>query len=239
VNHNADDKSGKDKPQGPWQVVEIRRFEVASEVVSFSRDGKQVICISGELELTEWEIGTGKQVRHSPAQDNHKLIATSPDFQFGLSAQRPNPNSLGQIHLWDFTSGISIRSWAEPAGQWDTYGPMACLSRDAALAVALYEESSVRQLPGGNVGIGFEKKKEVFIWDGQTGQAINPVTIHAEGTIAVSPNRQWFITDDEENNVLIWDAETGNVERKLLGSSGSPVRLHASSGGFAVCREFV
>lgn len=108
---------------GPWKVAEVRRVETASSEVAFAQNGRSVIGVTGELEVSEWEVATGKRTRHSPAPGKHSLVGVSPDLRYGLSVLRPDKNALGQLHLWDLTAGKSTRSWDERAGEWEAYAP--------------------------------------------------------------------------------------------------------------------
>ncbi len=217
-----------EKPQNAWKVTEVQRFEAKARDVGFSPDGKLVVGVSWDLELSEWEVATGKRVRHQPAQDKHQLIAISADFKYGISVHRPKEKELGQLHLWDLTKGKSAQSWAEPVGAWEIYAPSAALSLDGTSAVTLYREPFIRKLPNGNVQFGGEKK-EVFLWDTKTGREVIPMPIQAEGKVAYSPNCKWLVTDDSDKNVIIWDAATRKSIRKLTGAPGLAYRLSVSA----------
>jgi hypothetical protein len=139
---------------------EVGRFETAGvAAVAFSSDGKRIVTVAGNLELYEWEVATGKQVRHLPGRDKHERLALSTDFRYALSAERPNPKTLGQLHVWDLESGKSLRSWPEPAGAWEVRAPEASFSADAASVAALYQEPYTRPLPGGGISIGGDIKE--------------------------------------------------------------------------------
>ena len=131
--------------------------------------------------------------------------------------------------MWDFLIGKGTHAWPEPDGRWETYAPKASLSPDAATAVTLYREPSLRTLPDGGLSIGGGTKKEVFLWDGQTGRASKTKAVQAEGTIVFSPDGKWLVADDPQKNVIIWDAQTGKLLRKLTGTPGSPIRLLVSA----------
>jgi len=230
VRLEGDATKEKDKPNGTGKVFESRRFEAPSgSEATFTADGQRVVSVSQELELFEWDVATGKQLRHLPARDKQRLLAVSADGRTALSAYRPMPKLLGQLQLWDLASGKEVKSWLEPDGTWDAYGPKAAFAPDGASVATLYEEPSIRTLPNGNIQFGGDRRKEVFLWDCQTGRAIPPMPVRADGAIAFSPDGQWLVADNADKNVVIRDLKSGKELRTLTGTPGSPVRLLVSA----------
>jgi hypothetical protein len=211
---------------------EVRRFEApeGSRAV-FTADGKRVVSVSYQLELVEWEVGTGKQVRHQPAREKHSLLAIAADLGHALIVHRPDPKALGWLHLWDLGAGRSVRSWPEPDGDWETYNPWADFSPDASTAVVLYVEPSVRKLPGGGLAFGGDRKKQVFQLDAAADRPARPLPVRADSRVAYSPDGKYLVTDQENDDVVLWDAKTGRQVRALTGTPGSPARLVVSPDG--------
>jgi uncharacterized protein (TIGR03067 family) len=213
---------------GPWQLAEVRRIETDSQEVAFAPNGRSVIGVTSELEVSEWEVATGKRTRHSPAPGKHKLAGVSPDLRYGLSVRRPDEKTLGQLHLWDLTSGKSTRRWDEPAGEWEVYGPRGVVTANA-VAFARYREPLFRRLPGDRIQIGGPRKEEVYQWDGRTGEAVGGKATRTDGLLAVSPDGGWLLTDDEQKRTHIWDAKTGALVRTLAAAVGRPTCASVSA----------
>lgn len=220
------------KASGKGALSEQKRFDFDNATwVRFSADGKRLVALTYQLGLCEWDIATGRQVRSKPAVDGQQVLAITDDLTQALTLVRPDKNTLGSVHVWDIEAGRSLRSWVEPAGDWEAYSPQAVFSPDKKTVAMLYREPSIRKTAGGGLMIGGESKKAVFLWRAETGRPVALFPATSESGIAFSADGSLFLTNKDRQQVLTWNAETGKQGLVLDGAVGSPLDLGTTPDG--------
>ncbi len=207
-------------------------------VVRFLADSKHLIAVSPKLELTEWDLATKMVVRKSPAQERHRVLTTSNDFRFAFTLERADEKKLGKLHIWDLEKGQSIQSWPEPPGAWEKYAPRASMNPDGSTVAVLYREPYLRTLPNGNIQFGGEKR-EVFLWNTQSGERITPFSVRSEFGLAFSPDGKRLLGDDQDGKLIHWDARSGKQLQSFAGAPGTSVgHLHSTDGRYVAASCF-
>jgi WD40 repeat protein len=249
-----DVRTGKSKA-----VMEGHRQRVRA--LAFSPDGKTLASGAGEFqdgkfagEVKLWDARTGelKQTLHRKSDDVNAL-AFSPDGKVLATG------SLNGLSIWDVTAGELQRTL--PTGNSATlalaFSPdgrtLATGSFDTWLrlwdARAWEVKRTLAKHPAEVRAVVFSAdgkflvtraggRKEVYLWDVETGQRKRTLTIEDEvSAVALVPNGQALAigSGKEEGSskgrVELWDAEAGEREQTLAGHSRSVTSLAFSPDG--------
>ncbi len=170
----------------------------------FSRDGKKIYAGNGDGTISEWDVGSGKEVRFWKAHDYSAFrLLFSPDYRllasFGDSV----------VKLWDTTTWREVRSLSMPrtAGASPRSSTIA-FSHDGKLIAAS--------------DIGLDPKNnyvyvQAIVWNVQTGEKLFTIEGHKwdiDGLVFTRDDR-FLLTGSVDATIKFWDMKTGREARTV------------------------
>jgi len=170
-------------------------FENFPTFVTFSPDGKYILCGSDDNSLSLIDLETEKEKIFSKStvtKEGITSVAFSPDGKFVISGSGDKT-----IKLWDVETGNLVRTFS---GHTDGINSVA-FSPDGKYIFSSSDDYSIK------------------LWDVQTGQVIRTFFGYAGGSqaIAFHPNEKKMITGSRDYTVRLWDMETGREIKNFFG----------------------
>jgi len=199
-----------------WDLVtrqEIMTFDNGrSAFIAFSPDGKYLLCggpqygifVKEPPNMKIFDIATGREIKDFDVKNLFIWsVAYSPDGKYVLSG-----GSRGKMHLWDTSSGKSIRTVVGSEGGMDPRVNRVAFSPDGEYALSGGTDNSVRLWNAKNL-------TQIKKFIGHTGTLIGGVT-----SVAFSPDSKYALSAGNDGQVKIWDLASGTEGKALAGHTG-------------------
>ncbi|MBY0526209.1 MAG: sigma-70 family RNA polymerase sigma factor [Gemmataceae bacterium] len=195
--------TGKERQRYDGQAEQVQRM-------LFSSDGKFLIAAEQgqsyrDVLLRQWDVATGKALRHFKTEINPCSLALSADNRTlavgGLQ---------GEIQLFDVAEGKELRSWKE---------------RQASIDGLAFSPNG-KYLASGGCFLNGDNK--IRVWDAATGKLVRHIVGHEGGIMccAFSPDSKTLASGGQrEGRVHVWDVETGKHVHKCDGAPAGPLAM--------------
>ena len=182
--------------------------------LAFSPDGKE-LAAGGYHEITIWEPIGGKLLRRisKVAQRTHTL-AYSPDGKL-LAAASGSPGRLGEVKLFDPSSGMVVKTLATAA--------------DAMFALCL-NTNGTRLAAGG-------ADNAIRIFSLASGKQELVIEQHADWvmSLAFSPDGSHVASASRDKSARVFDSKTGELETSYFGHGDAVFAVAFSADGKQIC----
>ena len=172
--------------------------------IAFSRDGKTVLCIKGDLKF--WDVETGKLLAIQKNTRNQKLT-THPNRNIVASF---NWSSPAPVRLWDVGQKTEL---------------VQLPVQGNVLSVAFNPVSDQLALTAGTTTIQ--------IWDFATQKLLREKETHTGNILlhSISPDGETFAACHADYSIRLWDIESGDERARFIGHTTIPRVMAFSPDG--------
>ena len=180
------------KPQAPMYL-------------SYTADGKTLVCVSMDGTVERWDSATGKEHGSFKAKERIRLAALAPNGEtIALGFAGPNDRAT---RLWDMTTNAEKQK----------SGPLQVMPKELMVQTLVYS-------PDGKTLAGMAGDFTLHLWDAATGAERFPAREHLGPVhvVAFTPDCKSVITGGMDRMLRIWDIAAHNVkaEQQLPASVG-------------------
>ena len=158
-------------------------------------DGRNIISLLEKgkvISIIDLETGKARQINHRSINSKDMgEIRINPNGEFLLTCGDYHSKGL---YLWDINAGSCLEVIP---GKWES----SAFSPDGRELAAIRPDGAVQ------------------LWEINSGRSHQEVNCHADSqtNFALSPKRDWFVTDASEYALTIWDLRTGQPCHRLTG----------------------